>query len=122
MLIRLYIFFVTLLFIASLSSFGDIKENLSSNTTKKKSNIMQVYSPRNNILPNTKKLKKSQIKKSRTIHDNIRFDLPDLFYFIGVPIFLIILLRTVAIFIKLFEEERKREIRDLPLDEKDSTK
>ena len=120
MLIRFYIFFVTLLFIASLSSFGDIKENLSSNTTKKKSNIMQVYSPRNNILPNTKKLKKSQIKKSRTIHDNIRFDLPDLFYFIGVPIFLIILLRTVAIFIKLFEEERKREIIDLPLDKKDS--
>ena len=120
MLSRFYIFFVILLFIVSLSSFGDIKENLSPNTTEKKSNIMQVYSPRNNILPNTKNIKKSQIKKNSTIHDNVRFDLPDLFYFIGAPIFLIILLRTVAIFIKLFEEERKREIIDLPLDKKDS--
>ena len=50
----------------------------------------------------------------------VKFELPDLFYFIGAPIFLIILLRVIAVYIKLFEEEREREIRDISLEEKDS--
>ena len=120
MLNKFYIFFIILFFVFSLCSFGDIKENLSPNTYEKKSSIMQVYSPKHIILPNTKNIKTSQIDKSSVVANNVKFDLPDLFYFIGVPIFLIILLRIVAIFIKLFEEERKREIRDLPLDKKDS--
>lgn len=40
------------------------------------------------------------------------FQLPDSFYFIGAPVFLIILLRIIAIFIRLFEEERKEEIKE----------
>ncbi|MDF7807311.1 hypothetical protein P4E94_07675 [Pontiellaceae bacterium B12219] len=37
------------------------------------------------------------------------FDLPDAFYFIGGPIFLLILLRVLVIFINGFEEKRKEE-------------
>ena len=39
------------------------------------------------------------------------FDLPDAFYFIGGPIFLIILLRVLVIFLNGFEESRKEEMR-----------
>lgn len=38
-----------------------------------------------------------------------QFDLPDPFYFIGGPIFLLILLRVLVIFINGFEEKRKEE-------------
>jgi len=39
------------------------------------------------------------------------FDLPDAFYFIGGPIFLLILLRVLVIFLNGFEEKRKEEQR-----------
>lgn len=41
------------------------------------------------------------------------FDLPDAFYFIGGPIFLIILLRVLVIFLNGFEEKRKEELREM---------
>lgn len=37
------------------------------------------------------------------------FDLPDAFYFIGGPIFILILLRVLVIFLNGFEEKRKEE-------------
>ncbi|MDF7825280.1 hypothetical protein P4B35_14745 [Pontiellaceae bacterium B12227] len=37
------------------------------------------------------------------------FDLPDAFYFIGGPVFLLILLRVLVIFLNGFEEKRKEE-------------
>ena len=39
------------------------------------------------------------------------FDLPDAFYFIGGPIFLLLLLRVLVIFLNGFEEMRKDEQR-----------
>ncbi len=39
------------------------------------------------------------------------FDLPDAFYFIGGPIFLLILLRVLTLFLNEFEEKRKQEQR-----------
>lgn len=39
------------------------------------------------------------------------FDLPDAFYFIGGPIFLLLLLRVLVIFLNGFEEKRKEEER-----------
>ena len=37
------------------------------------------------------------------------FDLPDAFYFIGGPIFVLIFLRVLVIFLNGFEEKRKEE-------------
>ncbi|WP_372795792.1 hypothetical protein [Pontiella sp.] len=37
------------------------------------------------------------------------FDLPDAFFFIGGPVFLLILLRVLVIFLNGFEEKRKEE-------------
>ena len=39
------------------------------------------------------------------------FDLPDAFYFIGGPIFLLLFLRELVIFLNGFEEKRKEELR-----------
>ncbi|MCF7818141.1 MAG: hypothetical protein K9M54_09695 [Kiritimatiellales bacterium] len=39
------------------------------------------------------------------------FDLPDAFYFIGGPIFLLLFLRVLVIFLNGFEEKRKEEQR-----------
>lgn len=39
------------------------------------------------------------------------FDLPDAFFFIGAPVFLVIFLRVMVIFLNGFEEKRKEEQR-----------
>ncbi len=38
------------------------------------------------------------------------FDLPDVFYFVGGPIFLLLFLRVLVIFLNGFEEKRKEEL------------
>ena len=52
---------------------------------------------------------KSSAKKY--IRRRSSFKLPDSFYFFGAPIFLLILLRIIEVFIRFFEEERKEEIK-----------
>ena len=47
--------------------------------------------------------------KTRRAASRPSFDLPDAFYFIGGPIFLLILLRVLVIFLNGFEEKRKEE-------------
>lgn len=39
------------------------------------------------------------------------FDLPDAFFFIGAPVFILIFLRVLVIFLNGFEEKRKEELR-----------
>ncbi len=54
----------------------------------------------------------------RQLRPNVRdsrshpsFDLPDAFYYIGGPVFLLILLRVLSMFLNEFEEKRKEEER-----------
>ena len=49
--------------------------------------------------------------KLRENSSTVSFDLPDAFYFIGGPIFLLIFLRVLVIFINGFEETRRHEMR-----------
>lgn len=39
------------------------------------------------------------------------FDLPDAFFFIGAPVFILIFLRVLVIFLNGFEEKRQEELR-----------
>ena len=39
------------------------------------------------------------------------FDLPDAFFFVGAPVFILIFLRVLVIFLNGFEEKRKEELR-----------
>jgi hypothetical protein len=54
----------------------------------------------------------------KTLRPNVRrttskpsFDLPDAFYFIGGPVFLLLFLRVLVIFLNGFEEKRREEQR-----------
>ena len=56
-------------------------------------------------------VKSSHLSEKKYSRHKVGFNLPDTFYFFGAPIFLIILLRILAMFIKNFEDERKEEIK-----------
>ena len=45
------------------------------------------------------------------------FDLPDAFFFIGAPVFLLIFLRVLVIFLNGFEEKRQEELRSMVADD-----
>lgn len=62
-------------------------------------------------LPKKEQASYSDLKKAKKYRGASRpiFDLPDAFYFIGGPIFLLILLRVLVIFIAGFEEKKKDE-------------
>jgi len=62
--------------------------------------LPRVESARNRLRP-----------KVRTHASRPSFDLPDAFYFIGGPIFLLLFLRILVIFLNGFEEKRKEELR-----------
>ena len=52
--------------------------------------------------------------RSGTSHPSL--DLPDAFYFIGGPIFIILFLRVLVIFLNGFEEKRREELRTVAQD------
>ena len=60
----------------------------------------------------TEVARKNLRPKMRSAASHPSFDLPDVFFFIGGPIFLLILLRVLVIFLNEFEEKRKEEMRE----------
>jgi hypothetical protein len=55
---------------------------------------------------------KSQLRpKVRRSSSRPSFDLPDAFYFIGGPIFILLFLSILVVFLNGFEEKRKEEMR-----------
>ncbi|MEE9369527.1 MAG: hypothetical protein V3V05_11795 [Pontiella sp.] len=62
-------------------------------------------------LPSTDSVRQHLRPNVRRAASHPSFDLPDAFYYIGGPIFLIILLRVLVIFLNGFEEKRKEELR-----------
>lgn len=63
------------------------------------------------FIPAREMAKKSLRPNVRTPSSRPSFDLPDAFYFIGGPIFLLIFLRVLVIFLNGFEEKRREEMR-----------
>ncbi len=59
-----------------------------------------------------KEVARQQLRPNlRKSSSRVAFDLPDAFYFIGGPIFLLIFLRVLVFFLNDFEEKRKEEMR-----------
>ncbi len=59
-----------------------------------------------------------KLQAKKELRPNVRrprsrpaFDLPDAFYFIGGPIFMLLFLRVLVIFLNGFEEKRREEMR-----------
>lgn len=83
----------------------------SQNKPQQKSGVTAVYGvTADDYLPATQFSATDYLNpKVRRSRSRPSFDLPDAFYFIGGPIFLMILLRVLVIFINGFEEIRKEE-------------
>lgn len=62
-------------------------------------------------LPSVEALKRQARPQVRSGGSRPSFDLPDAFYFIGGPIFVVLLLRVLVIFLNGFEEKRREEQR-----------
>lgn len=79
---------------------------------KKESTVTAVYGvTADDYLPSIEVARKHLRPNVRKSGSHPGFDLPDAFYFIGGPIFLLILLRVLVIFLTGFEEKRKEEQR-----------
>ena len=63
-------------------------------------------------LPSVKELARKHLRPQMDFESSRpRFDLPDAFYYIGGPIFLILFLQVIVIFLNIFDEMRKEEQR-----------
>ena len=62
-------------------------------------------------LPTTDSARKHLRPNVRAPGSRPSLDLPDAFYFVGGPIFFILFLRVIVIFLNGFEETRKEELR-----------
>ena len=62
-------------------------------------------------LPATANMRQQMNPQVRGARSRPSFDLPDAFFFIGAPIFLLLFLRVLVIFFDEFEEKRKEEQR-----------
>lgn len=67
-------------------------------------------------LPSAESLRKQVRPKKRSAASHPSFVLPEAVYFIGGPIFLIIFLRVLVIFLNEFEEKRREEQRKARLE------
>ena len=79
---------------------------------QKASKVTAVYGvTADDYLPTLEVARQHLRPKVRRAASRPGFNLPDAFYFIGGPIFLLILLRVLIIFLNGFEEKRKEEAR-----------
>ena len=105
------IFITGWLLLICLSSQGSLATNITS--VPPSSETVAVYGLDSaDYLTSIETVKTTQQLKKKYSRRRAFFQLPDSFYFIGAPVFLIILLRIIAIFIRLFEEKRKDEIKE----------
>ena len=110
MRVERFIFIASFLMLICFSSKGSLATNMTEAPASESVAVYGLdsadYLASLEMVQITKQSKKKYNRRQKF------FQLPDSFYFIGAPVFLIILLRIIAIFIRLFEEERKEEIKE----------
>ena len=106
-----FIFITSWLMLTCLSSQGSLATNMTS--VSPSSETVAIYGLESaDSLTSLEPVQSTKESTKKYARRRALFQLPDSFYFIGAPIFLIILLRIIAIFIRLFEDERKEEIKE----------
>ena len=106
-------YFFIMCFVLLLNCLADIQNDAHNNIETSSQDIIEVYKSNPNFLPSGNKVQKAEIVSKTNNHkQRVSFNLPDAFYFIGAPIFLFILLRLVATFIQLFEDERNKDLKN----------
>lgn len=105
-------YFFILCFVLFLNCLADIKNDALNKIETSSQEIIEVYKSNPNFLPSGDKIQKTKIVSKINNHkQRVSFNLPDAFYFIGAPVFLFFLLRLVATFIQLFEDERNKDLK-----------
>lgn len=88
----------------------DTSATTDSSTSKTK--VTAVYGVNTeDYLPLKEEARRQLRPNLRESNSHPAFDLPDAFYFIGGPLFLLILLRVLSMFLNEFEENRRAEQR-----------
>ena len=54
---------------------------------------------------------KEPLAQKKYQRSRVGFNVPKSFYYVGAPIFFLLFLRVMVLFIRLFEEERKEELK-----------
>ena len=81
-------------------------------STNETPRVIAVYGvSADDYLPTAETARNQLRPKVRRSTSRPAFDLPDAFYFIGGPIFILLFLRVLVIFINGFEEKRRDEMR-----------
>jgi hypothetical protein len=76
------------------------------------SKVVSVYGiEADDYLINSKKVQSVTFKAKKYPRQRVGWNVPDIFYYVGGPIFFILLIRVIAHFITFFEEERKDELK-----------
>ena len=116
---QLFIFFLAIVLIFARASWAQdvTKDSMLSTAPTASSNesprvVTAVYGISSDDYMPTIESRRNQYKpKIRRSKSRPAFELPDAFYFIGGPIFVLLFLSVLVVFINDFEEKRKAEMR-----------
>ncbi len=109
----LIIFCLLLLPLEGLAQSSNITEKLSEKPAPVvASKVTSVYGiSADDYLPTVESARRQLRPQFRKQASRCSFDLPDAFYYIGGPIFFLLFLRVLVIFLNGFEEKRKEDQR-----------
>jgi len=87
----------------------------STKTTTEEPRVTAVYGvSADDYLPSVELAQRRVRPKVRAPASRPSLDLPDAFYFIGGPVFLLLFLRVLVIFLNGFDEKRKEDMDTAP--------
>ena len=93
---------------------GIAQEVSATNTQAKEpaSKVVSVYGiEADDYLTHSKKVETVTFKAKKYPRQRVGWNVPDIFYYVGGPIFFLLLIRVIAHFITSLEEERKEELK-----------
>ena len=105
---------ITTLFFSIMGHFGIAQEVPTKPTQVEEpaSKVVAVYGiDVDDYLADSKKIESHTFKTKKYPRQRVGWNLPEVFYYLGGPIFFILLIRVIAHFITVLEEERKEELK-----------
>ena len=109
-----------LLFLISVMLFGNFPAAIAQSSAdapiseaSSNAKVVSVYGiEADDYLSAEKPAKAVTLKPKKYARYRVRWHIPDVFYYVGGPIFFILLIRIIAYFIAFFEEERREELKE----------
>lgn len=105
---------ITTLFFSIMGHIGIAQEVPAKPTQAEEpaSKVVSVYGiEADDYLTHSKKVETVTFKAKKYPRQRVGWHVPDIFYYVGGPIFFLLLIRVIAHFITSLEEERKEELK-----------